>query len=490
MTRTNVLAQGSILVRAFCLVILFLASSTGGALAAAGSCDPRAYGAVGDGTIDNAAAIQAAIKGCAAAGGGLVSLRVVAGKRIYLTSPITLTSHVGLELEAGVILRGTNDHTRYHDARSDDPYHPGEALVSAVDAVDTGITGQGTIDGQGGVTAADGGPSWWELTQSKQATVAGATHDRPGPWLVEFYRCSNVSVNGITFVNPPKWSLVFRYTSNITASEDTIKVTPDPSVSHTDAVDLIGSTHATLIYLNTSNGGASVALKSGRRLKPSSQSDPDDAIPSVVPTHDVMIVNSTFSNGGGITVSGDGTGGVYNVLARNITETGTRFGLMIRSDATGTYKATDIYNIVADNITLAGAGQPFAILAGRNASGPATGASRPLAAPASTIQDINISGVTATAARDATVIAGSASACIRAINLENIHIATKATGMRLRNMSGTFTNVTSKAAIGPAFVAEENVHVIAAGTTPAITATAKQPTPPGQECSVRHEHPI
>jgi len=62
---------------------------------------------VADGTTDNAAAIQAAINGCAANGGGLVRL-LVAGKGIYVSSPITLTRHVGLHLDAGVILRGTN----------------------------------------------------------------------------------------------------------------------------------------------------------------------------------------------------------------------------------------------------------------------------------------------------------------------------------------------------------------------------------------------
>ena len=501
MERTNALAQGASLARAFCLLTLFLASGMGRGHAAGSPCDPLTYGALADGTADNAAAIQAAINGCAANGGGLVRLRVVAGKGIYLSSPITLTSHVGLQLDAGVILRGTNDHTRYRDARPDDPYRPGEALVSAVDAVDTGIIGQGTIDGQGGVTAADGGPSWWELTRSEGGSMAGIRYhsapytERPvtyrsaHPWLVEFYQCSDVSVNGITFINPPQWSLVFRYSSNITASDDTIKVTPDPVVPHTDGIDLIGSKHATLININVRSGGAAVALKSGRQLPTSPHNGPNGANLSWQPTHDVSIVNSNFSNGEGVTLGGKGAGGVYNVLVRNVTETATRYGLMIRSDQTRTDKATDTHDIIADNIALTDSLQPLAILAGFPSIGSSAGATSTVVVTRSGIHDIRISGFRATGAGGDSVIAGITPVCIWNVSLNNVNISTEGTGVRLKNMSGIFTNVASKPAIGPAFVAGENVDVVAVGTTPAIASTKRPATPPDRRCGGRHGHP-
>ena len=498
MARTNALAQGISLARAFCLLTLFLASGTGLGHAAGSPCDPLTYGATADGTTDNTAAIQAAINSCAANGGGLVRLRVVAGKGIYLSSPIILTSHVGLQLDGGVILRGTNDHTKYRDASPDHPYRPGEALVSAVDAVDTGIIGQGTIDGQGGVAAADGGPSWWELTRSEGGAVADHSApyvDRPvpyrlaHPWLVEFYQCSDVSVNGITFINPPLWSLVFRYSSNITASEDTIKVTPDPTVPQTDGIDLIGSTHATLININVRNGGAAVALKSGRQLPTSPHNDPNGDSLLRQPTHDVSIVNSNFSNGEGITLGGEGAGGVYNVLVRNITETGTRYGLMIRSDQTRTDKATDTHDIIADNIALADSRQPFAILAGFPSIGYSAGATPTAVVPPSGIHDVRISGFTATGASGDSVISGVAPVCIWNVRLNNVNIFTKGTGVQLRNMTGIFTNVTSKPAIGPAFVAGENVDVIAVGATPAIASTKRPAKSPDPHCGGRHGHP-
>ena len=39
-----------------------------------------------------------------------------------------------------------------------------------------------------------------------------------------------------------------------------------------------------------------------------------------LPTHDVKIVNSTFTNGNGIVVGSEAVNGVYNVVARNIVE--------------------------------------------------------------------------------------------------------------------------------------------------------------------------
>src|SRR5690606_9589035 len=67
------------------------------------------YGAKGDGTTDNTQAFAAAIAACNEAGGGKVV--VPAGR--YLTGPIHLKSNVNFNVEEGVEILFTTDHSAY-----------------------------------------------------------------------------------------------------------------------------------------------------------------------------------------------------------------------------------------------------------------------------------------------------------------------------------------------------------------------------------------
>jgi polygalacturonase len=472
--------------------LLALALSATAAQAAGPECSPLTYGAVGDGVTDNTAAIQSAIDRCEATyGGGVVRLSAEPGKSTYLTSPIRLANHIRLQLDKGVTLLGTTDHSKYHVAFLNYPYHANEALVSAYQAVDTGVIGPGTIDGQGGMPAADGGPSWWKLTQAPGATIDGTTwyaapyadiptsNGVPRPWLVEFYQCRDVAVNDVTLTNSPMWNLVFRYSTNITVSELSVTVTPDPQVANTDGIDVIGSSGLTLIFLNINNGGDSVALKSGLPLNVPIADDPNEAGLPQLPTHDVQIINSRFSNGNGIVVGSEAANGVYNVLANNITGTGIGHGLVVRSDRTRGNQATGDYNIWLQNAALTGVRQPLLISAydpsGDGPVEPPHDPPQPVTPTTPNIHDIAMKNVTATGATEASRIIGLPESCIRNVVLDKVSITGDSTGMRLRNMTGTFTNVTSSPKTGdPAFVVQENVTVTTAGTTPAITNTPPQ----------------
>lgn len=427
------------------------------ARAAVDPCSPLSFGAVGDGVTDNTAAIQSAIDACAKSGGGPVRLPLVDEKGAYLTGPIVLTSHVKLQIDKGVTLRATTDHARYHVAFLNHPYHANEALISAYQAIETGIVGPGTIDGQGGAPALDGGPSWWKLDQPPGATIDGV----PRPWLVEFYQCHNVTVNHVTLTNAPMWNLVFRYSSHITVSEYTATVSPDPAVAHTDGIDLVGSSDATLLFLNIATGGDSVALKSG--------------LPQL-PTHDVQIVTSTFQNGNGIVIGDEAANGIYNVVARNIVERGTAYGLRVSSNRSRGSHATGIYNIIAQNLTLTNTRQPLVISAYAPAVGgpvePPYDPPHPITAFTPNIHDITISDLTATGAAAESLIVGLPESCIRNVSLADVSITGRNAGLRLRNMIGAFTNVTSTPLTeDPPFTAQENVTLTTAGTTPAIANT-------------------
>ena len=65
----------------------------------------RAFGASGDGKTLDTAAIQAALDACDKAGGGTV--RLPAGT--YLSKPIWLHSQTTLQLDAGAMLKATDE---------------------------------------------------------------------------------------------------------------------------------------------------------------------------------------------------------------------------------------------------------------------------------------------------------------------------------------------------------------------------------------------
>jgi polygalacturonase len=183
--------------------------------------------------------------------------------------------------------------------------------------------------------------------------------------------------------------------------------------------------------------------------------------------------------------------GVYNAVARNIVETGTGHGLLIKSDRTRGSHTTGDYNILVQNMTLTGVRHPLVISAydptlhGRVE--PPNDPPQAVTALTPNIHDISVSGfpgLTATGTTGASFIVGLPEACIRNVSLNNVSIATSSTGLQLRNMTGTLANVTSMPGRGPAFVVQENVHVTTAGTTPAITDTPPETmtTPPEVPC--------
>ncbi|MDX9754472.1 MAG: glycosyl hydrolase family 28-related protein [bacterium] len=111
--------------------------------------DVRAHGAVGDGITDETAVLNEVIQACAAAGGG----QVLFPPGTYLSGTLHLRSHIALVFEAGAVLKGTPDLTKYQFYTPPaDTAEAGygawhSALILGVGVENVSISGAGLIDG-------------------------------------------------------------------------------------------------------------------------------------------------------------------------------------------------------------------------------------------------------------------------------------------------------------------------------------------------------
>src|ERR1700757_4376686 len=128
---------------------------------AAKVCDVRQYGAKGDGTTKDTAAIQKAIDACAENAGGTVKL----SGGTFVSGPIVLKSNITLDVEKGATLLGSPDREDFPKATfARNPTV--QPFVSAPNAENVTIKGGGTIDGNGHI--------WWEYVRGvKDSGVLG-----------------------------------------------------------------------------------------------------------------------------------------------------------------------------------------------------------------------------------------------------------------------------------------------------------------------------
>jgi polygalacturonase len=435
------------------------------------TCDVKVYGATNDGHNDNAVHIQTAIDDCARMGGGIVR---IGGGGTYVTGPISLRSHIHLQIDAGTTLKNTNDHSKYQPAFIGYPFQfknspaqsgagpnlPGlpEAMISAANVTDVGIMGSGTIDGSGNDPAADGGPSWWQLAANAKSNPSPtgfyvdnynpqgysdipSSNGQPRPWTIEFYNATQVVINGITVTNSPMWCLGLRY---VTGAQITNYKVVNPSDSpNTDGIDPVGAQNVTMANLDINTGDDNVAIKSGLPGIPAdAYYHPPYNLPRI-PTSNITIMNSVFRRGHGLSVGSETYNGVNTIRASNITFLGTDNGFRIK---TGRDRGNQIYGMNMSNLTMTDVPTPLSLsdyypTVPTASQGDITQTTT--AEPY--MHDITISYLTATnpgtvRATNTTggLILGLPESPIYNLNLSHIHInAARATTIRIRNVKNS-----------------------------------------------------
>lgn len=275
--------------------------------AAASVFDAGRFGARGDGTTLNTAAIQAAIDAAASEGG-----TVVFPAGTYLTGSIFVKSGVTLRLDKDVTLLGSRDIAHY-------PVMPTRiagiemrwpaALVNIVGQKGAAIVGQGTIDGDGKVFW----DSYWTLR--KQYEPRGlrwaSDYDAGRPRLVQVFESSEVRIGeGLLMRRSGFWTLHVCYSSDVVVDGLTIRNNEDGHGPSTDGIDIDSSRRVLVANADIAVNDDALVMKAGRD---------SDGLRVARPTEDVLVRDVLVRAGAaGFTFGSETSGGFRNIEAYNI----------------------------------------------------------------------------------------------------------------------------------------------------------------------------
>jgi polygalacturonase len=415
-----------------CLLTLFsvFVAASACAFAAPANCNARAFGAKGDGVAKDTAAIQAAIDSCSLKGGG--TFQLTAGT--YLSAPIVLKSNITLQLDKGATLLGSADHAEY-PAMTLFHLPDLQPLVSAANAHDLAITGEGVIDGNG--------ESWWQMARTvKNAGVLGIEHPRPK--LVVFDHCKHIRVEGVTIQNSPMWQLVPYYSDDVIIRN--IKVLAPVHSPNTDAIDPFSSSHVVIDHVFADVGDDDIAIKSG----PINSPGPDD------PSRDITITDCTFKHGHGLSIGSEIAGGAQNIRAERIHFEGTDNGIRVKANRD---RGNDVSHLFFRDIDMKDVRNALIISEYYpKVLPPATETAQPITRLTPRFHDIVLENVTATGSQSAGAIVGLPEAPVAGVVLKNVKISAK-TGLTIAYAEVTGEHATVQADSGEAIMKQAGAKV-------------------------------
>jgi len=280
--------------------------------------DIRDHGATGDGTTNDAAAIQSAIDAAHAGGGGTV---LVPAGATFLTGSIELRSNVELHVERGAVLAGSGDPAAYTARLAVGALSAGVvntendtalALITANGATNIAITGAGRIDGAGRAFIAE-----------DLGTIYRCPNQRP--FTVFLIGCTRVTIRDVLFTDAALWCV------RLSGCEDVvihaITIDSDLKYPNADGIDLDRCRRVRISDCEISCGDDAISLKTCEEF------------PDLGPTEDITITNCTLqSTSSAVVVGVDAIADIRNVVVSNCVIRSSHRGLAVNLGQEGNFE--------------------------------------------------------------------------------------------------------------------------------------------------------
>ncbi|MBD0725166.1 polygalacturonase [Flavobacterium sp. L1I52] len=368
-------------------------------------------------------AIQKSIDKASKQGGGTIFFP--AGN--YLTGPIKLKSNITIYLDAGALLKFSNnfdDYLPYVEMRYEGlmmkTFSP---LFYAKDAENISIKGRGVIDGQG--------EAWWNevyrietakgpipptkyqtmWVEQNKGIVYSPYYQRTidkhffRPAFFQTISCKNILIEGVTFQNSPFWTINPVFCDNITVTGITIF---NPHSPNTDGINPSSCKNVHISNCHISVGDDCITIKSGRD---------EDGRKYGVPTENVTITNCTMLSGhGGVVIGSEMSGGIKKITISNCVFDGTDRGIRIKS-ARG--RGGVVEDIRVDNVVMKNIKEEAFMM---NLFYDKNTVEEPVSERTPIFRNIHISNVTGTDVKKAGTVLGITEMPVQNISFSNINI--------------------------------------------------------------------
>jgi polygalacturonase len=313
------------------------------------------FGAIGNGSVSDTAAIQQAINACARDGAGTVLLP----PGTYCCGSLELASNLILRLELGARLvasRKIEDFSRQESARYLQHY-----FIGGFNLENVIIEGDGTLDGSGDAFWEDtyfSGRSEAEIDHRHTVVYGEFRKPKPErPVTITLFKCRNVVIRNIRIVNSASYTVWPLGCDELRL--DGLVIRNPRNGPNTDALDIDSCSNVTISNCDIDSGDDCIALKTN-----------NERLGLLKPCERICITNCVLSSATcAIRIGYEGDAPIRDCVFSNLVIYDSKNGINILSivpvcDFMDINHGTEIEQIVFSNIIMRNVARAFFIWSG------------------------------------------------------------------------------------------------------------------------------